>query len=74
MKINSFIILGFTLCISMQLNAQWLPSGAVSATDINRTGVTGIGFASPSAAATAANGRTRFIVNGTGTDGGILAH
>ena len=54
--------------------AQWLPGGVSTTNDQVRTGVTGIGFLTPVAASTAANGRTRFLVNGTGNDGGILAH
>lgn len=49
-------------------------NGANPVDDINRTGLTGIGFVDEIAAATAANGETRFLVNGTGSDGGILAH
>ncbi len=75
MKYNAFFcILSLAFFSVSQLKAQWLPSLATSTDDINRTGVTGIGFASPAAAATAANGETRFLVNGTGSDGGILAH
>jgi len=75
MKYNLFFcILSLALFSVSQLKAQWSPGGAISTDDINRTGVTGIGFASPTAAATAANGETRFLVNGTGVDGGILAH
>jgi hypothetical protein len=69
-----FSILSLVLFSVSQLKAQWSPALATPTDDINRTGVTGIGFASPTAAATAANGETRFLVNGTGSDGGILAH
>jgi hypothetical protein len=75
MKYNTFFcMLSLVLFSVTQLKAQWEPNGAISSDDINRTGVTGIGFANETAAATAANGETRFLVNGTGSDGGILAH
>jgi hypothetical protein len=75
MKYNTFFcILSLAFFSVSQLKAQWSPGTATPTDDINRTGVTGIGFASPTAAATAANGETRFLVNGTGSDGGILTH
>ena len=75
------VFIALQLCVLSYVHAQeWNPNGATTTQPINRTGVTGIGFASTLAAESAAGGplpantRTRFIVNGLGTDGGILSH
>jgi hypothetical protein len=72
-------LVALQLCVLSYVHAQWQPIGVPLNTTqvINRTGVTGIGFASVLDATSAAGGsapRTRFIVNGAGTDGGILSH
>jgi hypothetical protein len=63
-------------CVHAQ---EWSPNPANLFQEINRTGFTGIGFTSETVALAnasfpAGTKRAQFIVNGTGTNGGILAH
>jgi hypothetical protein len=51
MKYNTFFcMLSLAFFSFSQLKAQWVPPLATSTDDINRTGVTGIGFVDETAA------------------------
>lgn len=78
MKKNSFLLVIFLGMIngSMQAQFEWSPLGATDANPITRFNVTGIGFPTAADAATAAGGRSFFVVDGTANapNGNILAH
>jgi len=78
MKKVSFLLVIFLGMIHGHLLAQfeWDPTTANSLSAITRFNVTGIGFPTAATAATAAGGRSFFVVDGTANapNGNIMAH
>ena len=77
MKKSSFLWLLFLPVFASHVHSQeWAPFGLGPLDPITRFGVTGIGFPTNTAAATAAGGRSFFVVDGTANapNGNILAH